>query len=797
MPPEEITRMKQWTYSFSTTDKKRPAYTKYESQGALTYKEALIKAGPNKYIGFYPHRDDPYILIDLDHVKDVNLPYGDIPLGMSNFFQKFPTYTEVTPSGEGLRFIYKFPSNKDKEELDGSYFMNSEKFERDEQEAQMNIAHPWQTITSNPSAISVNRVTEITLNDVSKVFSIRYKNTEVEPTPPTNKNVQLDSLSDVISALYSLPLTSSPDPRLKRAYKNTFNTNYSHYEYWVKVLMAVHNYGELAGKNIECYEAIVQWSQQDTESYAGEEDVHKHWRSLRDKETQISYKTLFKLVNTNRLKWPIPKKQTKEEQKNNASLKPLITEYVNFKALINFYNIQLYREESSPNIVYVVADSDIIKKFFMMFQVDLHYDKFYGPFTTKTLIPAFHMMCQDHGFIGIGQNQIKQFIANAMAESKKMFSFIKYYFDTPIDKLPQKYQENIENWGTSNTDFMFDCLRIDYQTDNHRMEEALYREYYKKWLMGIPRNLWFNDGKHMNNCILILTGPEQIRKTSHFKYLLPSFLNHLAVLTTHGFKDSGELRDIMKIASSSLLVFWDEIEEHLNSRTEANFKKLIDNNAQTIIDKYEVIERVIVPISIYGGSSNIREFKLGNEGSRRIFHIPVKWVDTDKLSTVCWHRLVNDLRKEIQNTKGEPAWLLSEQQLVYQATLHTNITAKNSIELILEEIFDFDTPFEDEITGSNWAAITSFQREALRLMTTRDVSNTLIDYGVSMNDIKRPNLIKTLERACGAYTGTQRKKLVLSFPACEIHKGLALQNQYKKWVMPKKRTVDNVFSKLL
>lgn len=794
MPPEEIRKMRQWTYSYSSDELKRPTYTKYEPNGAITYDIALKRAGVDKYIGFYPTKQDPYILIDLDHINDVNLPYGDIPLGISSFLQKFPTYTEITPSGEGLRFIYQLPTHKDKAELEGSYFKNSEEFEREDQEAQVNIAHPWQTITSNQSAISINRITEVTIKDLAKIFKLRYANAELNASPATPVDAgKLDSLSEVTSALFSLPIGGVVNPRLKRAYRKTFGTSYSHYDYWVKVMMAMHNYGELSGKGIQCLDAILQWSEQDAESYAGEDDVAKHWRSFKEHESQISYKTLFKLANTNKLKWPVPRKQTKDEEKHNMPLKPLITEYVNFKAMVDYYDIKLYREESNPNILYITADPDIISNYFMMYGVEIHYDRFYGPYQEKTIIPAFYMMCQKLGFVGMNQNQARQFVGALLAESKHMVSFVKYYFDTPILKLPLKYQENIENWDISTPEYMFECLDVECLTSNEHLEKELYKAYYKKWLMGMARNLYFKSNLHMNNCILILTGKEQVRKTSHFQYLLPSFFKHLASLTPHGFKDAGELRDVMKISATSLIVFWDEIEEHIDNKTEANFKKVIDANSQKVIDKYEVIEKTITPMAIYGGSSNQRTFKLGNEGTRRIFHIPVKWVDTDKLSKVCWHRLINDLKKEIQNSKDGAPWLLTEDQLRYQSELHERIKSKNNLELALEEIFDFETPWEEEIKGGKWGNISSFQHEKARLMNTKQVIDILIDHGVYSTDIKRTNLIRTLERACGAYTGTQRTKRLLRVPNCAIYKGLAVQSKYKRWVMPHKRTTENAF----
>jgi hypothetical protein len=286
----------------------------------------------------------------------------------------------------------------------------------------------------------------------------------------------------------------------------------------------------------------------------------------------------------------------------------------------------------------------------------------------------------------------------------------------------------------------------------------------------------------MNNCILLLTGDEQKRKTSHFLYLLPTFMreNYIA-LTTHGFDSDAAMRDVSKIAASNLVLVWDELERYLNSRTESNFKKVIDATPQKVIDKYEVIPTTVRPRAIYGGTSNKREFKLSGMGSRRIFHIPVKWVDTDRMNRVCWHKLVNDLRKECDKhlKDGIVPWLLDEDELQLQARLHRGIQAKTSIDLMLGEVFQFDLKF-DELVG-----VTSFQNDKSgRLMATQQVMDRMMQYNYSVKGLNRKGFENALQMMCANYTETVRSKLELHSPKCVINKGRAEQGNLKRWVMP-------------
>ena len=149
-------------------------------------------------------------------------------------------------------------------------------------------------------------------------------------------------------------------------------------------------------------------------------------------------------------------------------------------------------------------------------------------------------------------------------------------------------------------------------------------------------------------------------------------MRHMIALTTHGFKANNDMRDIVKIASSNMVVVWDEIEQYLDATTESNFKKVLDGNPQKFIDKYETNASTYVPLSLYGATSNKREFRLSDDGSRRIFHIPVTWVDTDTMDCICWHKLINILKREYDELveNGFTPWMLTESQLQQQSQLH-------------------------------------------------------------------------------------------------------------------------------
>ena len=261
--------------------------------------------------------------------------------------------------------------------------------------------------------------------------------------------------------------------------------------------------------------------------------------------------------------------------------------------------------------------------------------------------------------------------------------------------------------------------------------------------------------------------------------------------TTHGFSTETSMRDLIKLASGNSLLVWDEIEQYLDAETESNFKKLIDSNPTKFIDKYETVEASYKPIAMYGATSNQREFKLSDTGSRRLFHIPIKWVDTDKLDTICWWRIVNDLKKEIaDHTGAEPPWLLSRNQLIYQASLHSRITAKSGLELTIREIYNFNAPCFFKPTTTKLEQIQPLKSQ--HFQSSQKVIDTIFRETNGMIKINRAQLARVLHNLCGGRTSTKTRAQVIVKPKLRIDRGLCVYGgQHQLWVLPERNNPYN------
>ena len=782
--PKEIATLKQWTHSLSTKEPKRPAYTKYVPNGSLSLNEAWDKVDEGMYVGFYTTKEDQFVIGDIDHIEDPNdlsskLVTEDgtrhsVPIEIGSLLTEYGAYCEISPSGKGIRFVLRLTDSKEDFYKDIYYHKKLGRL------IQLNVGPPWLTFTGKPTIYSADTIGEVDTASLSQAYNFREREETVCDVTPENP----PNFDEVMMALHGIALDQNP--RIQRAFETIFKEAYTHYVFWLKVIMAVHNYASFTGMSAACLEQVIEWSKTDPHSYDGEEPVIDKWNSLSRDRDIVSYKTLFGLYYANILRWPKVRPYKKKDK--NKVAKPVNSEFVNFLELLKHYDINVYRDIHSPFKFYLTGDEDICDKYFTALGIQKYLEKYYGVFSEKFLISAFHILCQDVGFEGISHIQIKQFIRNTIFQIRNELDIVKEYFNTPFKELPESYKENARFYSISTIEYMFSCLKIDYQTTDHDRERDLYETYYRSWLMGLVRSLFYRDSYHMNNCVLLLTGPEQIRKTSHFKFMLPSFMrDEYVAFTTHGFNKETSMRDVVKLSSENLLIVWDELEQHLDRQSESNFKKIIDNNPQKFIDKYEVVPSNIIPMAMYGATSNKREFNLSDTGSRRLYHIPVSWVDTDKLNKVCWHKVINDLREEIKEAPCDnPPWLLTKNQLTYQALLHNRITNKTGMEFVLNEIFDWDTVScirlrklpKGQTNPKTSIHCISFKK--LRALVSAEIGHV-------PTQKEQLALKKSITKLCSIYTKTQRDSVMLSVPMALVKQGQMNIHGCNYFVVPKRR----------
>ena len=797
--PEELHSIRQWTYSVSNEDKntlRQPVHAKSGPGGALYLQEAYERANIfdlGLSYGFYTTKEDPYILGDLDGVERIEDMWEYMPASLAYLLKKYPTYMEVSPSGKGIRFIYKFESKEVKAQFSRRKFSCIDK--TDGQDVYVCIGKPWVRMTGNTLSISTDEITVIPLEELDKSFGLSetLKDAPIKTLEQIKEEAETVPFHKLKAALLGLP--QDKNPRIRRAFKQTFRTEYKHYDYWINVMMAMHHYADMyPDEDVNCLSAFVAWSKKDIEGFESEDDIIRHWKSFTSTDRSITFHSILSLDAKCRIRWPRPKKQTKEEQEANMPLQPSTVEYANFEALINFFDISIYRDVRSEHTLYMKGDEDIITKHFATRHTDYHLDKYFGPFSAKEFVPLFAIFMQSHEFRGVKHTTVKDHVSGYLVKTLLSVDIFKIYLDTPYDKLPLRYQTYKENYSKSTFDELFSCLELNPRTDDPK-ETDLYKRYYKCWLMGIPRALYYDGENKINNCCLILSGVEQKGKSTHFHRILPQIFRDLIALIAHQFGEKNAVRDISKIASTKLVVYWDEVDRHLNKKSESNYKTIIDNSEQRFIDKYEVKESSACPQAIYGGCTNKWSIEMSNSGARRTFFIPIKSIDTEKMKSLCHHAIFNELKDEMLNALKHPTldpqtgwqimpWLLTTEELEYQAYLQYNITQRSDVGIILDEVYD--TEAELEITSEGMiAGVTNFQTDKTgTFKSLRMIQRDILNAGFDLSKITNTELLEELHIICGRYTRTERKAKYIKKPACRIEKGLARMGNRKMWVVP-------------
>ena len=118
--PAELQALRQWvTWKYEYQPERSPQkpwtkppfqvngkYAKSTDPSTWTsFEEALLHLGNFDGIGFAPTKEDPYALIDLDHCRDPHT--GRITAWAQKIIQQVMSYTEVSPTGTGIRIIAK------------------------------------------------------------------------------------------------------------------------------------------------------------------------------------------------------------------------------------------------------------------------------------------------------------------------------------------------------------------------------------------------------------------------------------------------------------------------------------------------------------------------------------------------------------------------------------------------------------------------------------------------------------------------------------------------------------------
>lgn len=820
--PKELQAARQWLTHVNKVPQQKPNSFQQEGKG-LTLQQALAAAqdDPRVGLGVMFGTATQLACIDIDAPDEVKHNWQDYAPDLHIASQEYsewlcqqpwitdalqqlpiPTlpslcYTDLSPSGSGVHIWLNIT---DKHITSSAYIKSTNPLFH----GQISLHSSYVTCTAVPLHSTSSTLLPMSLHAFANVFGKTTPPQSADQASITASSVQpqsLPPLQHVLDALQLLPAV--PTPALQQQYQLAVGDTYEHYTYWLKVGMALHNYGQKTKQQIRMFEAYLEWSKKDTLSFKSDEDVEAHWRSFGtdadiSQTAPITIRTLIHLANNVVFQYPKP-----VYKDNKATRYPKINEYANFQYLMDKYNIKTHNDQSGG--IYVSGDTDIMERYFQFpAMAPPVLDKFHGPYSQNGLVTATTQLCQNAAWQGLQntKNLVSQWVERA-----QLLDIFQEWMDTPFDDLPERYRmirtssrliDAREYDRNSNAEFLFSCLNVKPQAGSSASREEEIELYYAclektlyhivKYREASIRQSYRNDSGGM----LILVGPEHTYKSTFCRMLLPVALQSLRKEVNTQINNAKAERDFIRYLGSKAIVQLDEFEGMMSMKTHSSFfKNLLSSDNMSQVDIYNTSETQMPRKAIIIATTNEVQHVLSREGSRRLWFIPTGTIDTSKAQLFNHHKFYNDMRKtlRIEYAKSNLVWQLTKQQSAVRSSWNNAYAASSSLASIIEEIWPFLSTEMPKDYISKDVDLRRPKERGNKLMRTTDVAAVIREYGYSVNIAQ---LKHELHRFCSAWTNTQVYEKEVRIGVVKIIHGKACQGwyaerrryQYEYWVMP-------------
>lgn len=762
-----------------------------------TFKEVIEDGFPGLMIT--PKNNIIAFDIDDHKAKEQNLPiniedtFHSFDNRFLNFLIDHKPYIEVSPSGCGLRFLFRCA---DKSEHKGTgrttlipdLCIGGELFIKSGFVTVTGYQNPSQDRQGWLKDLCPEKILpEISVKDLEPWWNAKHNvvdfNTKIQVDDSFKK---LPTIQEVAVALDCCKLDQSP--LVKKAYKTVMNQEYEHYDYWMKVMMACHDYGMKTNQTTQMLQRVTEWSKTDPTSYQSDDDVVTHWMSFNPEGSraaeagEISYKTLFAFAKRLQFDWPFPKYDSKG--KNTGG--PEQNRIANFDYLMEYFDLSFYNEPFTQGI-FVDGDPDKVDRYFQKRVTNAN--RFFGkvgPISKDSLYNCCLALAQDNGYGNVAS--LKSPFEAHLDRTSDNENLGLQWLSKEYDELPEELLEPDTDPAKSNIDYLLSCIQFGPSQDRELAKAILDIFFF-----GVTMPL-YNPTRYRaeHNFMLVFTGPENCRKTTFFSSLAPrSIRNYLIKHSTETLDSEKSLRDFKIMMSASMILVVDEFDIFYKAKNDSMFKNLVTCSDVTYIPIYEKAIKTFDRHAALCGTTNKNKINFEAHSNRRIALVKVKWIDTDALDQIRWHTFYRHYIKRGKEMmmNGSFPWKMSGELIkdLYQS--NEQYRGHNDLEIIIRELFDFD----HEFPGINIITNVQLPNEekgiwgppALRALINQYTGNR--SYKVSDYD-------RTLKKLCGLYTDTVGKRKDLKTSGY-IEDGVACQGisrnsiKYRRFIMPP-RIVD-------
>lgn len=699
------------------------------------------------------------------------------------------TYVEFSPSGLGLH-IWLNVHNKQRTKT--AY----KKATNPALHGQLSLQNCFMTVTGRPLHGAKPTLATVSVDFAPEAFLFKKTNSSPEKRKTGRRN-DSDAVAQfallpqgfeatveqVTEALRLVPCV--PDKKVQKHWQELTGKTYEHYDFWLTIGMALHDYGTQAENLAGMFLEWLNWSKQDEENFSGEDDIETKWRSFSETQGGVTVATLIAM--SMRLKFEYPRPIYDKNGKRTPS--PLVNEYVNFAYLMNYYGIQLWEDD----LYYLSGDEEIMKTYFSRCGKPL-LNKYYGPYTQRELEAFTLILCQDSYWRKL--DSTASHVKTWIAMSSTNFDLFQAWLDCPYEELPEDmktvHTENGAQYAhyfdhNSTPEHLFECMNARYKND---AEKQLYFVLFKKILMQMIKfrepeilNLPFVD----NGGMLILSGAENTYKSTFCKLLVPRHLDSVRKEINSPINGEKNVRDFLRYFGNKTIIQVDEFESVMNINS-SFFKNLLSSNDPSFVDIYAQQEKRKQRKAIVIGTTNKTRMVLSEDGTRRLWFIPVGKIDTSSALRVNLHKLYNDLRVEFRDeySKGRMPWLLTQDEIDQLNGLNQSFAAYSDLDLVLEELW----PIGGGVMPDGYLNDIDVSRDkGPKTLGTNQVRAILALSGQPR--VKPTVLEHALKRHCTKWTGLKpgqeamnKTRVILDG---KINQGWNEQREryaFSRWIMP-------------
>ena len=559
------------------------------TQKLYTKKQAEYPTG----LGFILSTAHPFICIDIDSFSTSN----------KQMKKQFDSYTEYSPSGNGVHIFIQVMTLADKETLIQKFGAKrfSKKNERD-----LFISSGYVTMTGDSldPAISIRMMS---VKDISGILS-QYFNPKVIALPTENdiektgKGLSAEQVRILLRKVDVCGLTSDIFERLSHPTKLAMIDPEETEEArgpWLIICQAVHHNfkGEADGLFL-----LHEWSRKgekyDKQALISVYESFSTDPQFLNQRHPITIASLIKLVQA----------QQPDFQDRNSKGHPMAT-IQNLDTYLKFYKYNMRYNVITLTPEIEMPETVISKLSYVSNKTD-DIDTAHRIISSELL----KLNMSAAGFVSLRGSLVDYAKINAYNPIEDYFKSLTSAYDASKDPLSD----------------LVDTITVDPELGPMLVEKMEYakRKFIRKWLIQVVAAAHTSTtySNNMFNNVLIFTGDQGIGKTKWVMSLFPDSIKQYCAgsgsLQVQKFR-SDAVKQAMEL-QRTLICNINEIDVLFSTKNYSAFKQMLDENTSTAVLPYGRSATVLTRRTVFIGSTNKSDFLVDQTGNRRITIIPAK-----------------------------------------------------------------------------------------------------------------------------------------------------------------------------